>query len=71
MVAKYKEDRVSLATLMRTYTRGKEDGEKESWSDVIERVVSGLESFGGLTKEELEEISQNLSERSRVGHRVW
>ena len=73
MVTKYQEDRVSLATLMRTYTRGLADGRKESWADVVERVVSGLESFGGLTDEEVEEIRNNLSERKSLasGRMLW
>ena len=73
MVTKYQEDRVSLATLMRTYTRGLSDGRKESWADVVERVVSGLESFGGLTDEEVEEIRNNLSERKSLasGRMLW
>jgi Ribonucleotide reductase, alpha subunit len=73
MVTNYQEDRVSLATLMRTYTRGLVNGKKESWVDVVERVVSGLESFGGLTYEEVKEIRNNLSERKSLasGRMLW
>lgn len=73
MATKYQEDRVSLATLMRAYTRGKANGEKESWLDVVKRVVSGLESFGGLSENELNEITQNLLERKALasGRMLW
>ena len=60
MSYKYPEDRVSLATVMRTYTRGKEDGTKEDWSEVVDRVVSGVANFGGFSKAEIEEIHQNF-----------
>lgn len=70
---KYPEDRVSLATVMRTYTRGKEDGTKEDWSEVVDRVVSGVANFGGLSQAEIEEIHQNLLERKALasGRMLW
>ena len=73
MSYKYPEDRVSLATVMRTYTRDKEDGTKEDWSEVVDRVVSGVANFGGLSKAEIEEIHQNLLERKALasGRMLW
>lgn len=53
---KYLEDRVFLVIVMRIYIRGKEDGIKEDWLEVVDRVVLGVVNFGGLSKVEIEEI---------------
>ena len=36
---------VGEITFLRTYSRLKEDGTKESWSDVCERVINGMYSL--------------------------
>lgn len=49
MSYKYLEDRVFLVIVMRIYIRGKEDGIKEDWLEVVDRVVLGVVNFGGLS----------------------
>ena len=42
----------AIPTLKRTYTRLKETGLKESWSEVNERTVKGISKIGKLTPEQ-------------------
>lgn len=65
---------LSEATYIRTYSRLKDDGTKETWPETVERLVVGARQIGaGLTTEE-EDILRSLHlnfKASLAGRMLW
>ncbi len=60
-------------TFYRTYSRQKENGQRENWGEVCHRVVTGLKELGNLTEAEAQEIlTEMLALRSLPSGRwLW
>ena len=55
----------------RSYSRRKEDGTRETFSEVSTRVVEGLVELGKLTDEEAELVSQMLEQKTTLPSGRW
>ena len=55
----------------RSYSRRKDDGTRETFSEVSERVLSGLKELGKLTENESELISEVLSSKQMLPSGRW
>ena len=55
----------------RSYSRRKDDGTRETFSEVSERVLSGLKELGKLTENESDLISEVLSSKQMLPSGRW
>jgi len=55
----------------RTYSRQKEDGTRESFSEVVDRVITGLSELGKFTEEETELVASMLEQKQMLPSGRW
>lgn len=57
----------------RSYTRRKEDGTKEDWPELVDRVIQGISEFRGITEEELLQMRRQILNKSVLasGRFLW
>ena len=60
-----------LPVVHRSYTRRKEDGTKENWNELAERVINGVIKFGGLTEEQIVHMKRQLINKSVLSSGRW
>lgn len=66
-------DNLAKVVYKRTYARKKENGELESWSDTVNRVVRGNTDFVSVDAEEIEALTKIMLERKGIpaGRGLW
>ena len=62
-----------LPVVHRSYTRRKEDGTKENWSELVDRVIGGVNEFGGIEEDELFHMKRQILDKSVLasGRFLW
>ena len=55
----------------RTYSRQKEDGYRESFSEVVDRVISGISELGKFTEDETELVASMLEQKQMLPSGRW
>lgn len=62
-----------LPVVHRSYTRRKEDGTKENWSELANRVIEGINEFGGIEEDELFHMQRQLLNKTVLasGRYLW
>ena len=62
-----------LPVAHRSYTRRKEDGTKENWNGLAERVIQGVNEFGGIEEDQLHHMKRQLLNKSVLssGRFLW